>query len=128
MAPDGVDLIAGARRDPVFGPVVLLGIGGTAAEALGDVTLRLAPLDPREASRMPDELAARSLFGGWRGMPALDRPELAGVLCTLGDIMRAARWVSEVEINPLRLTDAGLVALDAVITFDEEDGHAPLDL
>jgi acetyltransferase len=127
MAPDGVDLIAGARRDPVFGPVVLLGIGGTAAEALGDVTVRLAPLDPPEASRMPDELAGRSLLGGWRGMPALDRPELAAVLCTLGDLMMDAPWLSEVEINPLRLTDAGLVALDAVITLDEEDGHASAD-
>jgi acetyltransferase len=76
---------------------------------------------------MPDELAARSLLGGWRGMPALDRSELAAVLCTLGDLMMDAPWVSEVEINPLRLTEAGLVALDAVITLDEEDGNAPPD-
>jgi len=127
MVPDGIDLIVGARRDPVFGPVVLLGLGGVAAEALADVAVRLAPLDPEEAARMPDELAGRNLLDGWRGLPRLDRGELASVLVLLGDLVVAAPWVSEVEVNPLRLTPQGLVALDAVITTADGDGHAAAD-
>ncbi len=126
MAPDGVDLIVGARRDPVFGPLVAVGLGGTAAEALADVAVRLAPLDAAEAARMPDELAGRALLDGWRGLPRLDRGELAAVAVAVGDLVAATPWLSDVEINPLRLTAAGLVALDAVVTVCG-NGHAPAD-
>ena len=79
MAPAGVDLVLGARRDPVFGPILLLGLGGTTAEALADVAIRLAPLTPDEAAAMPDELAGRALLDGWRGGPVLDPAELGRV-------------------------------------------------
>ncbi len=115
MAPSGVDLVLGARRDPVFGPIVLLGFGGTAAEALADVAVRLAPLDPAEAAEMPGELAGRALLDGWRGGPVLDPSELGGVAAALGDLLVANPDLEEVEINPLRLTASGLVALDAVV-------------
>ncbi len=67
MAGDGVDLIAGARRDPVFGPVVLLGLGGTVAEVLKDVSIRLAPLTAADAGAMVSELAG-ALAAGRRGL------------------------------------------------------------
>jgi acetyltransferase len=120
MAPSGVDLIVGARRDPVFGPVVLVGLGGTTAEALADVAVRAAPLSTAEASAMPDELLGRALLDGWRGGPVLDRSELAQVVRALGAVLLAAPHVDEIEINPLRLTRDGLVALDAVITSKEQ--------
>ncbi|MBA4866905.1 acetate--CoA ligase family protein [Streptomyces sp. PSKA54] len=116
MAPTGVDLVLGARRDPVFGPVVLAGLGGTAAEALADVAIRLAPLSAAEAAAMPDELAARALLDGWRGGPVLDRAEFGRVAAALADALAASPPdVAEIEINPLRLTADGLIALDAVI-------------
>jgi acyl-CoA synthetase (NDP forming) len=115
MAGAGVDLVVGARRDPVFGPVVLCGLGGTAAEALADVALRLAPLSPAEAAAMPAELAGRQLLDGWRGGPVLDPAALAEVLVALGDLLHAHPHIAELEINPLRLTARGLVALDAVV-------------
>ncbi|MBA2944550.1 acetate--CoA ligase family protein [Streptomyces sp. PSKA28] len=116
MAPTGVDLVLGARHDPVFGPVVLAGLGGTAAEALADVAIRLAPLSPAEAAAMPDELAARALLDGWRGGPVLDRAEFGRVAAALADALAASPPdVAEIEINPLRLTADGLIALDAVI-------------
>src|SRR5690606_4191356 len=87
MAPVGVDLILGARRDQVFGPVVLLGLGGTVAEALQDVSLRVAPLSPAEAATMPDDLAGRALLDGFRGAPALDRSELADLVSALGTLL-----------------------------------------
>jgi acetate---CoA ligase (ADP-forming) len=120
MAASGVDLIVGARRDPVFGPVVLVGLGGTTAEAFADVAVRASPLSMAEASCMPDELLGRALLDGWRGGPVLDRSELARVVRALGAVLLAAPYVDEIEINPLRLTSDGLVALDAVITGKEQ--------
>jgi acetate---CoA ligase (ADP-forming) len=114
MAPAGVDLVLGARRDPVFGPIVVLGFGGTTAEALADVTIRLAPLGPADAAGMPAELAGRALLDGWRGGPVLDPAALARVTALLGDLLVANPDLDEIEINPLRLTTAGLLALDAV--------------
>ncbi|MEV0642488.1 acetate--CoA ligase family protein [Streptomyces sp. NPDC050619] len=115
MAPAGVDLVLGVRRDPVFGPVVLVGLGGTAAEALADVAIRLAPLSVAEAASMPDDLGARALLDGWRGGPGLDRAEFGRVAAALAAALAASPDTAEIEINPLRLTADGLIALDAVI-------------
>ncbi|MFD5914416.1 acetate--CoA ligase family protein [Streptomyces massasporeus] len=115
MAPAGPELIVGVRRDPVFGPVLALGAGGTAAEILGDVSLRLAPLSSNEAHAMLDELATRQLFLGARGATPVDRARLTHVLLALASLA-ADDAVAECEINPLRvLPDGDLVALDAVL-------------
>lgn len=114
MAPPGVDLVVGARRDPVFGPVVLVGLGGTVAEALADVAVRVAPV--ADAGAMVDELAGRTLLDGWRGGPVLDRAALAHVVDALGGLLLDRPELEDVEINPLRVTADGLLALDAVIT------------
>jgi acetyltransferase len=114
MAPPGVDLLAGAYRDPVFGPVVLLGLGGVVAEVLADVAVALAPLSAAEAAGLADQLAGRALLDGFRGGPVADRAALGTVLARLGGLLAAHPDISEVEINPLRITADGLVALDAV--------------
>jgi len=125
MAPAGLDLILGARRDPVFGPLVLLGLGGTTAEVLADVVVRLAPLSPAEAAGMPGELAAAVLFDGWRGAPRLDRPALAEAVVALGDLVTQNPELLEIEINPLRVVPDGIVALDAVVrTAEVSDGRS----
>ena len=113
MAAPGVDLVVGARRDPVFGPVVVVGLGGTVAEALADVAVRVAPV--RDAAAMVDELAGAALLNGWRGGPVLDRAALAHVVDVLGGLLLDHPELDDVEINPLRVTADGLVALDAVI-------------
>ncbi|WP_406121102.1 acetate--CoA ligase family protein [Streptomyces canus] len=115
MAPAGPELIVGVRRDPVFGPVLALGAGGTAAEILGDVSLRLAPLSANEAHAMLDELATRQMFLGARGATPVDRARLTHVLLALA-CLAADDAVAECEINPLRvLPDGDVVALDAVL-------------
>lgn len=115
MASSGPELIVGVRRDPVFGPVVALGAGGTAAETLGDVSLRLAPLSANEADAMLDELATRDVFLGARGAAPVDRKQLAHALLALSSLV-ADETVAECEINPLRvLPDGEVVALDAVL-------------
>lgn len=115
MAPAGPELIVGVRRDPVFGPVLALGAGGTAAEILGDVSLRLAPLSANEAHAMLDELATHQMFLGARGATPVDRARLTHVLLALA-CLAADDAVAECEINPLRvLPDGDVVALDAVL-------------
>jgi acyl-CoA synthetase (NDP forming) len=121
MAPPGVDLVVGARRDPVFGPVVLVGLGGTVAEALADVAVRVVPVSPEAVAGMVDELAGRALLDGWRGGPVLDRAALGRFVAAIGDLVDAHPHLQEVEVNPLRVTADGLVALDAVIIADTED-------
>ncbi|MCZ0999494.1 acetate--CoA ligase family protein [Streptomyces mirabilis] len=120
MALPGVDLVVGAHRDPVFGPVVMLGLGGTTAEALADVAIRLAPLTAEEAATMPSELAGRALLAGFRGGPVLDGTELGRLVAVLGDLLAANPCLDDIEINPLRLTTDGLTALDAVIITSEQ--------
>ena len=126
MAPAGIDLVVGARRDPVFGPVLLVGLGGTVAEALADVAVRITPVRPHQAAGMVGELAGRALLDGWRGGPALDRAALGRIVAGLGELLLAHPYLQDVEINPLRVTAGGLVALDAVIIAgtEEPDGHA----
>jgi acetyltransferase len=130
MAPPGVDLLAGASRDPVFGPVVLLGLGGVVAEALADVAVALAPLPAAQAAGLADQLAGRALLDGFRGGPVVDRAALGTVLARLGRLLEDHPSLAEIEINPLRATADGLLALDAVvrkgpvIRKEWRDGHA----
>jgi hypothetical protein len=125
MASSGVDLVVGARLDPVFGPVVVAGLGGTTTEVLGDVAIRSAPLSAEDAAAMVDDLAARRLLDGYRGGPVVDVAELGRIVALLGGLV-ASGAVVEIEINPLRATTEGLVALDAVVIprHDEEEGSA----
>jgi len=124
MAPPGVDLVVGSRRDPVFGPVVLAGLGGTTAEASGDVSIRSIPVTERSAIAMTDDLQSAPLLRGWRGGPTLNEADLAQVVSILGALVADNPWISDVEINPLRVTSDGLIALDAVILVDEEENNA----
>lgn len=116
MAPNGPELLVAARRDAAFGPIVVLGTGGTGAEIDDDASIRLAPLDSGEAAHMLSELASAARYRGFRGAPAVDEEMLGHLITRLGDLLVARADIELVEINPLRVTASGLVALDAVIT------------
>lgn len=115
MASSGVDLIASARRDPVFGPIVLIGLGGTATEVYADVAVAGVPAPDGWLRGLPDDLTARALLDGHRGTVPVDRDALADLLTALGDVLISHPEISEIEINPLRATADGLIALDAVL-------------
>jgi acyl-CoA synthetase (NDP forming) len=119
MAPQGLEVIVGARNDPSWGPVVLLGLGGVAAEALGDVAMRLAPLGVSDALSMIDELQASAVFGEFRGMPPRDTPALAKALTTVGEIILGTPGIREIDLNPVRVyaEGDGIMALDALIVI-----------
>lgn len=117
MAPPAVEIIIGATNDARFGPTVLLGLGGTAAEAMGDVTMRLAPLGWHEAASMIADLRGRELLEGWRGAPAVDRKGICAALVAVGDLMMRHGEIKELDLNPVRVYPDGLMALDALIVI-----------
>ena len=109
------ELLAGAHRDPQFGPCVLVGIGGVLAEALDDVAVRLAPLEARDAREMLDELHAARVLGPFRGEPPVDRDRVAAVLVALGELATGRDDVVSVDVNPLLIVDGAPVAVDALV-------------
>lgn len=120
MITDAVEVIVGVVNDSVFGPVILLGLGGVLAEALRDVTYRVAPFDENEAGRMIRELRAARIFDGFRGRPACDVDALAVALSTISVLAWQQRErISELDINPLmvRPKGQGVVAADALIVL-----------
>jgi acyl-CoA synthetase (NDP forming) len=117
MARPGVDLLLGGRRDPTFGPVVVLGAGGIYAEILGSVARRVAPLSRREAESMVDELAIARILRGARGQAACDVGAVVDALLALARLLVDAPEIAEVDVNPLRVHAAGqgVTAIDARI-------------
>lgn len=110
---DAVELLLGVRRDPSFGPVVVIGLGGIYTEALRDVAVALAPLNPDVADQMVRSLRAAPLLFGARGRPPLDVAAVARVAADLSQLAAGWRELAEVEINPLLVRRSGVVALDA---------------
>jgi hypothetical protein len=118
MVPPGIELIAGLIRDPQFGPIVLVGIGGVLAEVLDDVALRLAPLAAVAAGTMLDELRGRRLLDGVRGRPGADRAAVAAILVTLGDLAVARPEIRAIDLNPLIAGADGAVAVDGLVVVE----------
>lgn len=113
----GVELIAGCSIDPQFGPVLLLGAGGTLVELLDDKALALPPLSPLLVEDWLAHFKTARALGGIRGQPAADRPALIDTLIKLGDLILAEPRITELDINPLIATAEGPVALDARIVI-----------
>ena len=112
---DGTELIAGINRDPVFGPVILVGMGGIFAETLDDVALGLPPLTAADARAMIGRLRARPLLAGTRGRPGVDIAAVVDVLLALSDLALACPGIVELDINPLRASPTGVKALDGLV-------------
>lgn len=118
MCEAGVEVICGALRDPTYGPVVMVGMGGTQAELIHDVAFRLAPFPPEEGLAMLADLRMRPLLDGFRGAPASDVEALAEVLSRLSRFIAATMGdIAEIDINPLMVLPEGrgCVALDALL-------------
>jgi acetate---CoA ligase (ADP-forming) len=109
----GTEIIVGMSRDPDFGPLLMVGMGGVFVEVYQDVAFRLVPLTRRDALDMIDEIRAQPLLDGARGRPVLDRGELAEILIRVSDLVQAAPEIEELDLNPLVITEDGLVAIDA---------------
>ncbi len=121
MAPEGIDCILGAKIDPVFGPLVLFGLGGIFTEVLDDVAIRHAPVSQDEALAMLSELKGAAVLEGARGRAPADREALAAAIVCLSTLIAGlADQVQAIEINPLRVTPEGILGLDALIQRKEQ--------
>ena len=114
--PGVVEFIVGGRRDPQFGPAVVVGAGGVHAELYRDTALELAPVDRECAVAMVARLRCAPLTTGWRGSDPLDVAALVDVIVAVGNLLVECEAIEEFELNPVRLTAAGAVAVDAVLT------------
>jgi acyl-CoA synthetase (NDP forming) len=115
MAPRGVELIVGARRDPGWGPVVVVGLGGVWTEALDDVRLMPATLSREAVIAEIERLKGARLLHGLRGAAPVDIAAVAEVAVRVGALMRARPEVTEIDINPLIAYPDGVLALDALV-------------
>jgi acetyl-CoA synthetase (ADP-forming) len=111
------ELVAGMTRDPQFGPCVMFGLGGIFTEILKDIAFRVAPLEKRDAMDMTQEIKAHKILGAVRGMPAADMDLLCDILVRVGEIGLENESIQEIDINPLILSGAKPVAVDALIVL-----------
>ncbi|MES9978410.1 MAG: bifunctional acetate--CoA ligase family protein/GNAT family N-acetyltransferase, partial [Candidatus Thiodiazotropha sp. 6PLUC5] len=118
QSPNGRELLIGIVRDPVFGPVVSFGSGGTTVEVMGDSAIALPPLNRRLASDLIDRTKAAKMLDQFRHMPAANREALVDVLLRVSSMACELPWIQEMDINPLILDDQGAVAVDARIRVD----------
>lgn len=122
MAGEGVETMLGIVRDPVFGPVVAVGLGGIFVEVLRDVAYRIAPVTAQEARRMLGELRGYRLLEGVRGAPPADIEALVEAIVRLSWFAHdCGDEIAELDINPLLVLErgAGVKALDALIVRSE---------
>ncbi|MBJ3777035.1 acetate--CoA ligase family protein [Acuticoccus mangrovi] len=117
MLTGGVECVIGSVTDPVFGPLVMLGLGGVLVEVLRDVVFRPAPVSPETAEEMIGALKASALLlESVRGRPAIDRDALVATIVRVSQIAAANRdAIAEMEINPYLALPGGGYALDALI-------------
>ena len=122
MSAPGLELIVGARRDPEWGPVLMIGLGGVFTEALHDVRVIAADLSIDDIEKEFRSLRAAAMLGDFRGQPARDVRAAADVVARIGTFMRAHPEVLEIDVNPLMTFAEGLsaMALDAVIVCKPE--------
>jgi acyl-CoA synthetase (NDP forming) len=115
MITGGSEVIVGVVQEPVFGPLVVFGLGGVASEVLGDHTARLTPVTDADADRMIHDVHAAPLLFGPRGSPAVDTAALADILLRVSRLADDVPEIAELDLNPVIAGPDGAQAVDARI-------------
>jgi acyl-CoA synthetase (NDP forming) len=116
MVKSGLEMMVGARLDPLFGPIVLVGFGGILVELMKDVRVALAPVGVPEARAMLDGLKGHDLLSGFRNMQAVDLDALAEIVARVSELMADHQDdIDEIDVNPLICAGPRIVAVDALI-------------
>ena len=128
MAPPGEELVVGGLRDPQFGPLVMVGLGGIFVEVLKDVAFRICPIERIDAIEMVAELKAAALLDGVRGRAAVSREAMIDVLLRVGGtdglLMRLQDEIAEADLNPVIVSERGAMAVDARFILTPAGGTA----
>ncbi|MEA3559149.1 MAG: acetate--CoA ligase family protein, partial [Candidatus Thermoplasmatota archaeon] len=114
----GREVIASSIRDSVFGPTVMFGVGGVMVEAMNDVSFRVAPIGDLDAMEMMNEIRGKAIIGAFRGKKEADRSKIAHALRALGDLMIQFDEITDIEINPLFISEKGAVAVDCRVRIE----------
>lgn len=117
MAPKGIEIVVGMVNDPTFGPIMMLGAGGTGVELFGDVIHYPAPFSPARAEALLQQLKSAPLFNGFRGSAPVDLAKISGLISRLSQAAIAGSdWIAEMEFNPIILhPDGSFTVADAVL-------------
>jgi acetyltransferase len=118
MVPKGREVIIGATKDPVFGHLIMFGLGGIYIELFKDVSFRLAPLSIYEAKEMITETKAYTLLRGFRGEPPADINSIINILLRVSKLVTDIPQIVEIDINPLFVYEIGAIAVDARIIIE----------
>jgi acetyltransferase len=121
MAKKGVEVILGVIRDPIFGPVLMFGLGGIFVEILEDVAFRAIPLSRRDAEEMVEQIKAKKILGGVRGEKAVDKAALVDLLLKVSRIVEAYPGLSELDLNPVIVNADGYAVVDARVIVERDD-------
>lgn len=107
MVPQGLETIVGSTRDPIFGHIMVFGLGGIFVEVLRDVSFRIAPLEYEEAFEMINEIKSSRILAGFRGSPPRDKKALAEIIVKLSKLVTENPEISEVDLNPVIVFEEG---------------------
>jgi acetyltransferase len=118
--PNSFELIMGSKKDPVFGSVIMVGMGGIAAEVFRDRALGLPPLNEALARRMLESLKSWPLLQGYRGKPGANIDRLIEIIMRFSYLVADYPEIKELDINPLLVTPEDVVALDARVVIDRD--------
>jgi len=114
-----LELIVGGYRDPGFGPLVTIGIGGIAAEIFSDVVAILAPPEEGEVATVVSQLAGRKLLQGIRGGPPVDLAALGHIVGAVAELLCADEAVAEIDCNPVMVCNGKPVVADALVVLND---------
>ena len=126
MVPARLELTCGLQRDPVFGPIVAVGLGGVLVEILNEAALLRPPFGPDEARAALAGLLGGRLVGTGRGLDDAEQAEVVRVMVGLGQLALELDEVAEVDVNPIRVADGAVRAADALVVLVTDSGGGPV--
>jgi acyl-CoA synthetase (NDP forming) len=113
MAPKGTEIIIGSTNDPTFGSTIMFGLGGIFVEILKDVSFRLAPITKDDAWEMLEEIKAKKILEGARGMPKADKDTIVEILLDTSKMLIECPEIKELDMNPILVYEKGARVVDA---------------
>ncbi|MGZ8266455.1 MAG: acetate--CoA ligase family protein [Burkholderiales bacterium] len=125
MAPPGLEIVVGGLRDPQFGPLVMVGLGGIFVEVLADVSFRICPITRLDAEEMLDELKGAAILKGARGRRPVSREAILDALLRVGGekgLLVQRGDIEEADVNPLIVTESAAMAVDARVVLSDSAG------
>jgi acyl-CoA synthetase (NDP forming) len=118
MVSNGVEMMLGATDQQSFGHVIACGAGGVLVELLGDIAFRVHPLTDRDAREMLDQVRCTKLLYGYRGKAAADTDALRDAILRLSALLDVCPEIREIDLNPLKVLERGVSAIDARIRVE----------